>query len=637
MTDSSPASPHDDDPSSLSAPGGTPAALALAALGVVFGDIATSPLYSMQAAMVPLGGAQASAASVIGIVSMIFWALTVIVSLKYVTIVLRADNEGEGGILALASLVTEDNHGNGRLGGLLMVGVIGAALLYGDGAVTPAISVLSAIEGVKVVAPQLAAWVVPLTVLVLAGLFALQSRGTGSLGAWFGPVMALWLLVLAAVGLRGIAESPAILQALDPRRAWAMVDGHPSLAVSVIGLIFLALTGAEALYADMGHFGARPIRLAWFGLAYPALLLNYFGQGGWLLAHPTDADNPFYKLVPEAGRIPMVILAAAATVIASQALISGVFSLTRQAISMRLMPRMTVIPTSSKAYGQIYVPVTNWLLMTVTVLIVIAFKTSDALANAYGVAVSATMLATTVLLYRVMSRRWRWPVPVALLATGLFSLVDAGFFASNAIKFVEGGWLPVAIGSAVAMCMISWRVGSNTVHARLAEGSMPMDRFLADVDQMVVARLPGCGVFVTRVADRVSPMLLHHVRHNRVLHEHVVLATVELSKQPRVPAGERVSISEIGHGIYRLVIHIGFMQRPDLPAALKICERLGYSFCADPQYYIAHEGLVRRARHRLPGAVWMVYRVLHGISLRAADYFHLPPRKVMEVGFRLEV
>lgn len=627
-----PTSFHEDEPASP-APGGI--AAATAALGVVFGDIATSPLYALQAAMVPLGGSQAPAASVIGVISLIFWALTIIVSLKYVAIVLRADNEGEGGILALVSLVTEDGHG--RLGGLLLVGVIGAALLYGDGAVTPAISVLSAIEGIKVVTPQLAAWVVPLTVLVLIGLFAMQRRGTGNLGSWFGPVMVLWLLVLAAVGLRGIAEAPAILQAVDPRQAWHMLGGNPTLAFTVIGLIFLALTGAEALYADMGHFGAGPIRLAWFALAFPALLLNYFGQGGWLLAHPGDADNPFYKLIPEAGRLPMVALAAAATVIASQALISGVFSLTRQAISMRLMPRMMVIPTSSKAYGQIYVPVANWALMAVTVLIVISFKTSDALANAYGVAVSATMLATTILLYRVMTHRWRWPAPAALLVAGPFALVDAAFFSSNAMKFVEGGWLPVAIGAAVALCMLSWRIGSSAVQARLAEDSMPMDRFLADVDQMVVARLPGCGIFVTRVADRVSPMLLHHVRHNRVLHENVILATVELSRQPRVPAGERVSISEIGHGIYRLVIHIGFMQRPDLPAALKICERLGYSFCTDPEYYIAHEGLVRRAHHRLPAAVWMVYRVLHALSLRAADYFHLPPRKVMEVGFRLEV
>ncbi|HMA52452.1 MAG TPA: KUP/HAK/KT family potassium transporter, partial [Magnetospirillaceae bacterium] len=374
---------------------------AMAALGVVFGDIGTSPLYAMQASIAALGGKHAEPAGVIGIISLILWALMLVVSLKYVAIVMNADNDGEGGILALVALVAGKHH-YGKLSILVLVGVIGAALLYGDGVITPAISVLSAIEGVKGVEPKLAPWVVPITLVILVGLFAIQSRGTGGLGKLFGPVMTLWFVVIAALGLRGILAAPQILAALNPASAAHFLRLEPGRAFAVFGLIFLALTGAEALYADMGHFGAKPIRLAWFVWVFPALILNYLGQGGWVLAHAEDADNPFYNLVPQGFLLPMVVLAALATVIASQALISGVFSLTHQAIALRLMPRMTVRPTSARSSGQIYVPFVNWALMVMTILIVLGFKSSDALANAYGVAVAATMLATTVLLYRVM-------------------------------------------------------------------------------------------------------------------------------------------------------------------------------------------------------------------------------------------
>jgi KUP system potassium uptake protein len=406
----------------------------------------------------------------------------------------------------------------------------------------------------------------------------------------------------------------------------------------VVGLIFLSLTGAEALYADMGHFGPTPIRLAWFALVYPALCLNYLGQGGWVLAHPEAADNPFYGLAPAAVQLPMVLLAAVATVIASQALISGVFSLTHQAISLRLMPRMAVLPTSAKASGQIYVPFVNWLLMGVTLLIVIGFKSSEALANAYGVAVSATMLATTMLLYRVMTAKWHWPLAAACLLIGLFALVDACFLAANASKFFEGGWLPIALGALVALCMICWHRGNMTAAQRLNEESMPMEDFIAGLPQMVVARVPGTAVFLTRVTDRASPMLLHYIRHTRVLHEKVVLLSIDLSKQPRVPASQRLALVEIGPGLYRLIITIGFMQRIDVVTALKGCVKLGFTFCEDVDYFIAHEGLVRRtSQPRLPVLVWVVYHFLHSVGMRAADYLRLPPKRVMEVGFRLEL
>jgi len=610
---------------------------AIAALGVVFGDIGTSPLYAMQASLAALGGKDAAPIGVIGIVSLILWALMLVVSLKYVAIVMNADNDGEGGILALVALVS-GKHQHVRLGALVLVGVVGAALLYGDGVITPAISVLSAIEGLKAVEPTLAPFVVPITLLILVGLFAIQSRGTGGLGRLFGPIMTTWFVVIGALGVRGILAEPRILQAINPLSAVHFLAAEPGHAFAVFGLIFLSLTGAEALYADMGHFGPKPIRLAWFVLVYPALILNYLGQGGLVLAHPEAADNPFYNLAPGMLLLPMVLLAAVATVIASQALISGVFSLTSQAIALRLMPRMTVQPTSAKASGQIYVPFVNWFLMVMTLLIVLGFKSSDALANAYGVAVAATMLATTVLLYRVMTSEWKWPAAGAILLIGVFSLIDACFLAANASKFVEGGWLPIALGSLVALCMVCWRLGNVAAGHRLAEDSMPMEEFIAGLDQMVVARVPGTAVFLTRVADRASPQLLHYVRHTRVLHENVVLLTIDLSKQPRVPASQRISLVEIGPGLYRLIVSVGFMQRIDVVTALRGCVKLGFTFCEDVHYFVAHEGLVRRTHQpRLPAVVWAVYHFLHSVGLRAADYLHLPARRVMEVGFRLEL
>jgi len=613
------------------------AGASVAALGVVFGDIGTSPLYAVQVSLAAAGGKLAEPLAVIGIVSLIFWALTLVVSLKYVAVVMSADNDGEGGILALVALVTGKDH-SGRLTLLVLIGVIGAALLYGDGVITPAISVLSAIEGLKVVAPDLTAWVVPLTLAILIGLFALQRRGTGGLGALFGPVMIVWFLVIAGLGLRGIVAAPAILAAFDPRSALHFLARAPAQAFLVFGLMFLSLTGAEALYADMGHFGARPIRLAWFLLVFPALLLNYFGQGGWVLAHPEAADNPFYKLVPGALQVPMIGLAGAATVIASQALISGVFSLTRQAIGLRLMPGMTVTSTSAEASGQIYVPFVNWLLMLLTLLIVLGFQSSERLANAFGVAVSATMLATTLLLYRVMRADWRWPWPLALPLIALFASIDAAFFVANASKFVEGGWLPISIGALVALTMICWRIGVTTVHRRLSEEAMPMEKFLAELDHLVVARVPGTAVFLTRVTDLITPMLPHYIGHTKVLQQHVILLTIDLSKRPRVPAAQRIKWQDIGGGLHRLTITVGFMQRVDVVTALKGCVKLGHAFCSDVNYFVGHESLVRRtAGRRLPALVWGVFHLLNQIGLRTADYLQLPSRRVMEIGFRLDV
>ena len=612
---------------------------ALTALGIVFGDIGTSPLYALQVALKATGDATPTPEDVLGIVSLIFWALTLIVAFKYVAIVLRADNEGEGGILALLSLVIAKGDVKRRLPILVLLGVAGAALLYGDGVITPAISVLSALEGIKVVAPALEPWVIPLTLVILIGLFLIQRRGTAEIGRLFGPIMCVWFVAISIFGLVSIIDSPEILRALDPRQASRFLADDPAVSFAVFGAVFLALTGGEALYADMGHVGAPAIRRAWYGLVMPSLMLCYFGQGALMLEHPEAVDNPFYKMVPGWALAPMIVLAAMATVIASQALISGVFSLTRQAIQMRLSPRMPVVPTSVHAYGQIYIALVNWLLMLATLVVVVLFKSSDALASAYGIAVSGTMLITTILLYRVMRDKWHWPRFAAWPLILVFAAIDATFFAANATKLVEGGWLPLAIGALVCFIMLSWRLGNIEVQKRLNEDSMPFADFMDQVDNMLVARLPGCGIFVTRMSERASPMILHHIEHNRVMHEHVILLTVLPTRRPRVPVAERLEIQDLGHGFYRVSVRIGFMQRADIPAALRACHKMGLDFCRDTlHYYVGHESLVRRSKDSaLSGPVWEAFNFMHRMSMRAADYFHLPQKQVIEVGFRLEI
>src|SRR3984893_10989008 len=468
---------------------GSPWFLALTALGVVFGDIGTSPLYAFQVALTGLGHPTPTAAEVMGLVSLILWALMVMVSLKYVVFVLRADNDGEGGILALLSLVAADQVAKGaRLPALVLLGGVGASLLYGDGVITPAISVLSAMEGLKLVAPGFEKFIVPVTLVILIGLFVIQQRGTESIGRLFGPVMVAWFVVIGVLGAANIFLAPAILQAVNPVQAARFLLADPIISFAVIGAGFLALTGGEALYADMGHVGPTAIRQAWFALVLPALILNYFGQGALILADPAAADNPFYKLAPSWALIPMVALAALATIIASQSLISGVFSLTRQAMQMGLCPRARIVATSSDEEGQIYVPAANWLLMTGTLVTVALFKTSDNLAAAYGIAVSGTMLVTTILLYRVAVTRWRWPPTIAVPIIAGIGAIDATFLASNSIKIVQGGWFPVIVGGAIAVLMLSWRRGTFAARQRLCGMSMPIDQFLTYADNAVIGR-----------------------------------------------------------------------------------------------------------------------------------------------------
>jgi KUP system potassium uptake protein len=614
--------------------------LALTALGVVFGDIGTSPLYAFSIALNATGHPMPTPADVKGVVSLIFWALMVMVSVKYVQLVLRADNDGEGGILALLSLV----EGNRALAALrisppMVLGILGASLLYGDGVITPAISVLSAMEGLKLAAPGFQSFILPVTLGILVGLFAIQRQGTHRIGRLFGPVMVVWFLVIGLLGAINIAAAPGIVTALNPLAAIPVLTGHPAVAAAVFGAIFLALTGGEALYADMGHVGAQAIRVAWYGLVLPALVLNYLGQGALMLVDPHAADSPFYKMAPGWALVPLIVLASAATVIASQALISGVFSLTRQAMQLGLCPRVDIVPTSSDEAGQIYVPVANWMLMAGTLLIVVMFRTSDNLGSAYGVAVSGTMLATTVLLYFLVTRRWHWPLLAAVPVIAVFGTVDCAFLIANSMKIVEGGWFPLTIGGAIAFSMWCWRRGSSEVRHRLHEMSMPLDAFIGHIDEVVIGRPAGTAVWLTKVEHGVSPMLLHHVRHNAVLHRTVVLLTVMPDRRPRVPFRERHTVERLGHGFYHIVVRLGFMQRPDVPMTLRNCELLGFDADLDDvHYFIGHERVIRRVHKSKMGPVsFTIFAFLMKIASRAPDFFRIPQDTLSEVGFRVEI
>ncbi len=616
------------------------AALSAGAIGVVFGDIGTSPLYAIHECFSEENGLTVDPADVFGIASLVLWSLILIVTVKYVLFVMRADNRGEGGILALLALVTSGKVSNGaKLPVLVLLGVVGASLLYGDGVITPAISVLSAMEGLKLVAPDFEHFVVPATIAILIVLFSIQRFGTGRIGGLFGPVMVVWFAVLAVLGLSNIWQAPAILQAVNPAEAVRFLLADSRVAFAVIGAVFLALTGGEATYADMGHVGATAIRRAWFGLVLPALMLNYFGQGALILSDPSAIDNPFYRLAPGWALIPMVVLATMATIIASQALISGIFSLTRQAMQLGLCPRANIIPTSTEEAGQIYIPAANWLLMVGTLCTVLLFRSSASLAAAYGIAVSGTMLITTILLYRIAVTRCRWPPYVAVPIIALFGAIDCIFLVSNSVKIVEGGWFPLVVGATIATMLLSWRRGASEMRKQLDAMSMPLDKFLPYAAERVIGRAPGLGVWLSKVDHGASPMLLRHIEHNRVLHERVALLTFVADRRPRVPFAERHLVTRLGHGFYRIQVHLGFMQTPDIPLTLLNCSRLGFDADLDHRnYYIAHETVVRRATGSAMGPIsFAIFSFLNRISSRAPDFFKIPQDAIIEVGFRVEI
>lgn len=611
-------------------------ATSLVALGIVYGDIGTSPLYAFRESL--LGHALVTADDVLGVLSLIFWALIIVISIKYLLLVMRADNRGEGGVIALVSLLNPRQAKRGTLRyALISLGLFGAALLYGDGTITPAISVLSAIEGLEVATPAFADYVMPITVGILVALFAFQHRGTAAIGAIFGPIMLVWFLTLGILGIVGIAGQPAVLAALNPFYAYAFFHLHGALAFAVLGTVFLAVTGGEVLYADMGHFGRTPIRFAWFALVLPALVLNYFGQGALVLADPEGVSQPFYELAPRWALYPLVALAATATVIASQAVISGVFSLTQQAVQMGMLPRMTILHTHSEERGQVYIPGINWLLMIATVGLALGFGSSGELAAAYGVAISTDMVITTVLAFFV-ARRWGWNGLMAGLVAVPFLVIDLSFFGATLLKIPDGGWYPLVLGGLIFTLMMTWRRGRRLLARQLEGDVQPLDDFLRDLEDRPPLRVAGAAVFVTSEGATVPPVLLHHLRHNQALHETVVLLRVETEDIPRVPAAERLEIACLDRNLYRVVTSYGFMQTPNIPVALRLCEPLGLPIELDATtFYLGRETLIARADFGLP--LWQdrVFDFMARNAARATAFYHLPPERVMEIGTQVEI
>lgn len=613
-------------------------ALSLAALGVVYGDIGTSPLYAFRECFGNALGVAPTGANVLGVLSLVFWSLLLVISIKYQIFVMRADNRGEGGILALLALLDPWRSSGRRVALIVTLGVFGAALLYGDGIITPAISVLSAVEGLELAAPGLQHYVLPLTVVILLGLFALQRRGTGHVGAVFGPIMLIWFSVLGALGVLAMLRDPRVLDAVNPGYAVDFLAAHGQLGFLVLGAVFLTVTGGEALYADMGHFGRSPIRLGWFALVLPALLLNYFGQGALLLREPGSAVQPFYGLAPHWALYPMIALATAATIIASQAVISGAFSLMRQAVQLGQTPRVRIVQTSSEEIGQVYIPTLNWVLMVATVAVVLLFRSSGALAAAYGIAISTTMVITTVLMFFAMRRRWLWPGPLAALVTGCFLVIDVPFFAANLLKMPEGGWLPITGGLAVFAIMSTWSSGRRNLIGRLRKDTLPLDKLLATLDSKPLVRMPGTAVFMTAPKLGAPPVMQRLLRYANALHEQVIMLTVLTEDRPRVPNGERLDVLPLRHGFYRVFVRYGFMQEPNLPLALARLRRYGLELdWSATTFFIGRETLVitddipllRRWRDKL-------YAFMFRNALRATDFYKIPPQLAVEIGIWLE-
>jgi KUP system potassium uptake protein len=621
-----------------------PVAATLGALGVVYGDIGTSPLYALKEAAKAAtshGGALTPDA-VLGVVSLIFWALILIISMKYAMLILRADNRGEGGIVAMLALLSARNAKPGTWRAqLLIIGLIGAALLYGDGAITPAISVLSAIEGLKVDAPALAPAVVPITIVILVGLFLMQKKGTGVIGQIFGPVMLAWFIVLGLLGIHGIVQVPSVLAALNPFYAFNfLIHQNFHISFAILGAAFLAVTGGEAMYADMGHFGRLPIRLAWFGIALPGLVLNYFGQAAILITDPAAIDHPFYQLTPDWAHYPMVAFATIATVIASQAIISGVYSLTQQAIQLGFLPRMHIEHTTSHAIGQIYVPLVNWLLAAATLGAVIGFGTSDALAGAYGIAVSLLMAITT-LLAALVALQWGYPPIIVIPVNGFFFVIDCIFFAANSTKLMEGGWFPLVLAAVVAFLMLTWRGGVRLVEKARAKLRQPEEDLIETAVNKCHSRLPGTAVFLASAPNGVPLALTQFVKHNQVLHQRVLLVTVQIEESPRIADEDRADVYEISPGITRVILHYGFMQYPTVYEGLKLaCQqaKLPRLNLSNITYYIGRETII--PREDVPGMwVWReaVFAFLQRNAERTAAFFDVPTGQVVEFGTEIEI
>ncbi|MBC7514787.1 MAG: potassium transporter Kup [Herminiimonas sp.] len=615
------------------------AALTIGAIGIVYGDIGTSPLYTMKEIFAPEHGVALNQANLLGVVSLILWGLTIIVSLKYIILIMRADNHGEGGIIALLALALSSIAPRSRWAyPLTLIGLIGAALFFGDGVITPAISVLSAIEGLEVATPALKAYVVPLTICVLIGLYLVQSKGTAGIGAWFGPIVIIWFSALAAMGVLNVLQRPDILAALNPAHAIGFLTRNGWVAFAALGSIVLAFTGAEALYADMGHFGARPIRLAWTFIVFPALACSYLGQGALLLANPAAISNPFYQQLGPWSVYPLVALSTVATVIASQATISGTFSIVQQAISLGFLPRMRVLYTSSKEIGQIYIPLVNWIQLLAVILAVAGFGSSSGLASAYGIAVTATMLTTTFLTFFVIRYKWKLPLLLCLAATGFFMLIDLAFFSANLLKIVSGGWFPILLGAVMLTLMLTWRSGRRLVSQSRQKDMIALPAFMASLLADAVTRVEGTAVFFRGEGDGVPHALLHNLVHNKVLHERIVFITVLNADVPFIAAGQRVEIEALGLACFQVNLRFGFQEQRDIPAALELCSAQGLPFdMMATSFFVSRQTVIPTRGEDM--AIWResLYATMARNARDAAGYFRLPSNRVIELGSQVQI
>ncbi|HOW76176.1 MAG TPA: potassium transporter Kup [Candidatus Competibacteraceae bacterium] len=619
-------------------PASRPSALIIGAIGVVFGDIGTSPLYALKETFAGHHPITVEPASILGVLSLIFWTIMVLVTLKYVAIIMRADNRGEGGSLALLARVTELTKNSRATWFVTMLGIFAAALFYGDSMITPAISVLSAVEGLNVVAPQLKEYVLPITAVVLTGLFWIQRHGTGAVGRFFGPIMCAWFGILAILGVISIWEAPAVLVALNPAYALEFLINHPGASFLALGAVVLAVTGGEALYTDMGHFGKFPIRVAWFSFVLPALVLNYYGQGALLLKDPAAIQSPFYLLAPGWALIPMVALATAATVIASQAVISGAFSVARQAVQLGYLPRMKIVHTSHMEVGQVYVPFTNWTLYLAVMALVFGFQSSSNLAAAYGIAVTGTMMIDTILVSFVVFLAWRWNPWLAAPLFGALLLVDLAFFSANAIKLLQGGWFPIVIALASFTTLTTWRRGRRLLFKEMGNLTMPLNQFIGSIEKRSLTRISSTAVYLTSRPEGAPSALLHNIKHNEVLHARSVFVTVLTAEVPSVADADRVEVVDLGQSFYRVFVRYGFMEQPDIPKALELCGEKGLAFdLQKTSFFLSREVVVPKLAPPM-----MLWRELFFIWMlrnaqSATDFFRIPTNRVVELGTLVEI
>lgn len=611
--------------------------LSLTAIGVVFGDIGTSPLYAVRECFYGEFGVEPTTLNIMGALSLIFWALILVISIKYLIIILRADNDGEGGILALMELVIHKKK-NKRRFVILAMGLFGAALLYGDGMITPAISVLSAVEGLKIVTPLFEPYVIIITLVILLGLFVFQKRGTKGVGIVFGPLILLWFGTIAVLGIDSIIKTPEIINAISPYYAFEFFKLHHFHGIFILGAVFLVVTGGEALYADIGHFGKRPIRLAWFTIVLPCLVLNYFGQGALLLRSPELAINPFYHLAPSWGLLPLVILATIASVIASQAVITGAYSLTLQALQLGFLPRLTVTHTSEMQEGQIYMPQVNWILFIGTVSLVLLFKSSGNLAAAYGVAVTTTMVITTLLAFVAMRKLWHWKLGIAITISLLLLVIDFSFFFANIDKIPDGGWFPLVIAGSIYLIMTTWAKGRRMLHVQLTKIMEPIEIFIKKINQEDIQKVSGTAIYFTSTFDRVPTALVQNLKHNRIIHEQIIVLSVQFKSSPRIPIEKRLILTNLETGFFSAQINYGFMDRTNIPEAIELIKNKGVKIdTSQVTYFLGRETLIVNGKMGMP--IWRetIFAILSRNAQRATRYFKLPADKVFEVGTNVEI